>query len=385
MKRNCAVLVCVALVLAVAVLSFGTKFFVPAYAMDEFATPTDLDEIDDPWPMSIVPEVPLEISLDKDEYGLLTLVPQDNGIYTFTVQTGDTEAGAQVNITLYDTTGNNIPVYFSEYDALSKTNGQNNADLSYFSSPIALLCKNEMVRILVRLNWEYAMTEPCDDQSSTIMITMQPFEGNYGDELYWSLNPKTMTLTISGSGSMPVYSSNDYPWNLAIQYIQHIILDEGVSSISSYAFASSYVLEDIVIPDSLTRIENAAFYWSGIKNLTLRSSVTDISSTAFSGLSSGFTLHCEVGSAAQAVAQAKGIPYTYIPFANTLTLPEDTVTIESKAFANLGEHVNIVIPAGTTSIATDAFDGSTVLLLVVQGSSAATFAEAQQIPYLYVE
>ena len=54
MKRKCIILTCFALLFAVAALMAGSKFLIPAYAMDEFATPTDLDDIDEPWPMNII-------------------------------------------------------------------------------------------------------------------------------------------------------------------------------------------------------------------------------------------------------------------------------------------------------------------------------------------
>ena len=382
MKRKCIILSCFALIFAVAALMAGSKFLIPAYAMDEFATPTDLDDIDEPWPINIIPGEQIELTLDKNEYGLLILTPQTTGVYTFISQQDQTQAGAVANITLYDMAGNVIPVYLDEYDLL---NGFENSNLnvSQRSSPMAILNHNEMIRILVRLNWDNPESVPTDGQIFPMSVSFAPLEGFCGDELTWNLNLNTRTLLISGSGPMDNYASiGSAPWSSHGDQVQHVLIDNA-TTIGDYAFSKTGIT-DILIPETVHSIGRSVFNWTGLQNVTIGSHVTEVDTNAFDG-ASNLNVHCEVGSAALEVAKLKNVQYTYIPFANTLTLPDDTITIESKAFANLGEHVNIQIPAGTANIASDAFDESMVLLLVVPGSPAETWANNHSIPYLPIE
>ena len=382
MKRRWIILSCFALILAVAMLATRSKFLIPAYAMDDFATPTDLQD-DAVWTETILADQPIVQILDKREFGMLVLIPGTTGIYKFTAPNGNAPAGCPVNITLFDISGNTIPLYTSIDYALEGLYGNSNANLSPFET-IAILNRDEMVRILVRIDWDLVGAEPADDQDFTILMNEQPLEGNCGDNLSWALEPNTMTLNISGSGLMQTYDADYYPWSIASNSIRHIAIEEGVTSISSFAFAQTKNLEDIQTPDTLTSIANAAFFMTGSPNITLRSNVTDISTRAFSN-ASGVTVLCEVGSVAKEEADNQKVHSQYIPFLNTLTLPEDTITIESKAFANLGDHVNIEIPAGTANIADDAFDGSVVLLLVQAGSPAAEWAETNHVPFFPVQ
>ncbi len=66
----------------------------------------------------------------------------------------------------------------------------------------------------------------------------------------------------------------------------------------------------------------------------------------------------------------------------TLTIPEDTVYIDSQAFADLGEPVNILIRRGDVTIADDAFSGSEVIL--IGPDSLREWAESQGIPFVSI-
>lgn len=66
----------------------------------------------------------------------------------------------------------------------------------------------------------------------------------------------------------------------------------------------------------------------------------------------------------------------------TLTIPEDTVYIDSQAFADLGEPVNILIRRGDVTIAADAFSGSEVIL--IGPAELETWADQQGIPFVLI-
>ena len=67
-------------------------------------------------------------------------------------------------------------------------------------------------------------------------------------------------------------------------------------------------------------------------------------------------------------------------YGHTLIIPENTVYIDSQAFANLGEPVNILIRQNDISIADDAFSGSDVIL--IGPASLKGWADQKGIPFV---
>ena len=96
--------------------------------------------------------------------------------------------------------------------------------------------------------------------------------GTCGDNLTWDLT--NGVLTISGTGAMtdyPSYSST--PWYSNQSSIRSLVIEDGVISIGSYAFYSCGSLTSVTIPNSVTSIGNRAF--DGCNSLT-SVNITDI-------------------------------------------------------------------------------------------------------------
>ena len=83
--------------------------------------------------------------------------------------------------------------------------------------------------------------------------------GNCGDDLNWSYDSVTTTLTINGTGEMYNYTSTSSPWNDYKSQITDIVIESGVTSIGNYAFYKCTTLTNVTIPDSVTYIGNEAF------------------------------------------------------------------------------------------------------------------------------
>ena len=91
-------------------------------------------------------------------------------------------------------------------------------------------------------------------------------------------------------------------------------------------------------------------------------------------------------SAEELAAHGEAFDPASYPAANlygyTLTVPENTVYIDSQAFADLGEPVNILIRRGDVTIADDAFSGSEVIL--IGPAELETWADQQGIPFVLI-
>ena len=87
----------------------------------------------------------------------------------------------------------------------------------------------------------YSATLHIDTSGTTDSLTWHA-EGLSGD----------LTLTISGTGAMPDFASpEEVPWLDGMEEIKHVIVEDGVTHIGSYAFYLMKNLEDVTLPSSV--------------------------------------------------------------------------------------------------------------------------------------
>ena len=120
--------------------------------------------------------------------------------------------------------------------------------------------------------------------------------GAEGDELTWSLDMVTGTLTISGTGAMADYATDDASqynrptaagWGAYADILKKVVIGNGVTSIGNIAFSQCYALEQVELPDSVTRIGRRAFnYCTSLAEIDLPDSVAEIGQRAFHGCTS---------------------------------------------------------------------------------------------------
>jgi len=184
----------------------------------------------------------------------------------------------------------------------------------------------------------YAETYAKNNNITFMPITELIEKGTCGASLTWSYTPSTKLLTISGSGAMTDYFNwEPSPWNEYAGSIKTVIIENGVTTIGSKAFADCSGMISITIPDSVTSIGSSAFsYCNSLTNITIPEGVTCIDSYTFADCSS------LVG----------------------ITIPESVTSIGERAFALCSGLTNITIPKGVTSIGDFAFDGCNRLEIV---------------------
>ena len=114
---------------------------------------------------------------------------------------------------------------------------------------------------------------------SIIPITASATEttGTCGDNLTWSYDDTTCTLTISGEGDMYDYeadtdptdgvNTDNRPWSSLTYNFKKIIIADGVTSIGNDAFYKCFNVISAIIPDSITSVGDRAFYYCDDQNV----------------------------------------------------------------------------------------------------------------------
>ena len=106
--------------------------------------------------------------------------------------------------------------------------------------------------------------------------------GNLGDNVTYTYDSPTETLTISGSGKMNGYWYNSSPF---FDFsIKKVIIKNGVTNIGDRVFYGCTNLASVTIGNDVTSIGDEAFSWcTGLISITIPDSVTSIGECAFTG------------------------------------------------------------------------------------------------------
>ncbi len=89
--------------------------------------------------------------------------------------------------------------------------------------------------------------------SLSFTVFADPISGTCGTSNVTYEIGEDQTLTISGSGEMPDYSTNDAPWAEHSSSILKIVISDGVTSIGNNAFLNVHA-DEVTIPNSVTSI-----------------------------------------------------------------------------------------------------------------------------------
>ncbi len=116
---------------------------------------------------------------------------------------------------------------------------------------------------------------------STAALADDATSGTCGENVTWSLEGGV--LTISGEGEMEEISPNTgIAWDSQRASITKIIIEDGVTTISSNAFNNCINLTSVTIPDSVTFIDEYAFWnCKSLTSIAIPDSVTSIGYCAF--------------------------------------------------------------------------------------------------------
>ena len=108
------------------------------------------------------------------------------------------------------------------------------------------------------------------------------YEGTLGENVSWSLDTGTGALTVTGSGAMEDYSSEESPlWNYR-SYVKAVTIADTVTTVGSNAFYGCTNLTTVDLGGGITEIGHNAFYeCKALMEIVLPNSVDSIDYQSF--------------------------------------------------------------------------------------------------------
>ena len=212
------------------------------------------------------------------------------------------------------------------------------------------------------------------DTCTVTVVKENTLTGQCGDNLNYSLDLDTGSLTVSGTGDMWDWTyQNESPWFK--NKIKSVSIDDGVTSIGERAFIYQESITQVSLPDSLRTIGDAAFWCvNSLTSIVIPKNVTSVGtwSHAFScahGLQSII-----VDSGNDYFCSVDGVLYNkektlIIQYPNgrdgAFSIPETVTTIGNSALAYSKKLTHVNIPSSVSKIDVAAFSGCTSLKEIV--------------------
>ena len=196
--------------------------------------------------------------------------------------------------------------------------------------------------------------------------------GAQGGNVTWTLDTSTGALTISGSGNMYPYESYyDIPWRSYMLDIITVNIQEGVTSISPFAFDDGKNITSISVPNTVSAIGRNAFCAClELTSITIPSGVTRIEMGTFQG--------CEK------ITSFVLPPYlTYIGFGAfgsctsllSINIPNTVYEIEQGAFEHCTGLFSVTLSSNITRIPYGCFDNCISLKSIDMPNGITTIGE----------
>lgn len=188
--------------------------------------------------------------------------------------------------------------------------------------------------------------------------------GTCGEMVTWTLYDDG-ELRISGTGSMKDYPMYSPPWYSSYRnQIISVVIDDGVTSVGTYAFSECRALTNITIPSSVTSIGSFAFeYCSALTNIEVAANNAQYASLG------GVLFNKERTTLITCPPMMTGdyiIPdgvtsigesaFRFCNSITSITIPESVSIIGAEAFLGCFKLTSITIPEGVTSIGGSAFN-----------------------------
>ena len=171
-------------------------------------------------------------------------------------------------------------------------------------------------------------------------------------------------LTISGKGAMQGFQwGGAAPWGSVTDGIKALEIQQGITSIGSYAFHSCTNISDISIPNSVTSIGYGAFgFCSGLTSVTIPNGVTSIGRSVFIDCANLTAIDVEASNqnyCSDAGTLLNKNKTTLLAYpcgkGGVYVIPSSVTSIDEFAFYYCSKLTAVTIPASVSSIGREAF------------------------------
>ena len=203
-----------------------------------------------------------------------------------------------------------------------------------------------------RLLWAFALVIALSFSYNAQHALAYTGSGSCGAKARWALNDDGI-LTISGTGPMTDYQISTAPWYAYFirDNIKQIVIEEGITTVGTYAFMSLWNVTDVYLPSTLKEIHDHGFLQEkGLERIHFSEGLETIGEEAF--------MDCE------SLIQAE-LPHSLLAmgsavFKRCLNLSavdvrENVTAIPENAFFQCESLTSIRIGEGVTAIGSGAF------------------------------
>ncbi|MCI8442018.1 MAG: leucine-rich repeat protein, partial [Provencibacterium sp.] len=191
--------------------------------------------------------------------------------------------------------------------------------------------------------------------------------GQCGDSLTWLLSEDGKTLTLSGSGDMWDYSASSRGgWEIGEATIENLVLPQGLTRIGEYAFYRCSALTAAGLPQSVSSIGDFAFSeCAALKEMNIPGGTAEIGTSAFAGCSSLAGLRISQG-----VKVIGTTAFARCSSLQELSLPEGVTEIGVSAFYGCSALKTLHAPKSLQSLGENAFSDCGALQNIYYSGSA---------------
>ena len=185
-------------------------------------------------------------------------------------------------------------------------------------------------------------------------VSAETTGGICGDNATWTLDTDTKTLYIEGFGTMYDYSARNAPWNEYSYFIKNVVFSEGITHIGGSSFYDIY-FDKVTIPSTVETIGGYAFgSYGNVKEFDISENIRLREAPDFIKSLKKLTWYNNVPDGpvyfANLLCGYKGeMPENYC-----LEVKEGTYSINTEAFLNQSNLVDIVLPDSVIHMGRDA-------------------------------
>ncbi len=180
-----------------------------------------------------------------------------------------------------------------------------------------------------------------------------------------------------GSSANPFYSSGGGDIYLNGELLENVVIPESITELKGYVFYGVDCIKSVTIPNSVTKIGDEAFRsCDALTSVNIPDSVTEIGNAAFARCSALTSFYGKFASEDNRCLIIDGVLKAFAPAGlTTYTIPNSVTSIGNAAFVSCKALTSITIPNSVTEIGERAFSSCTALKSITIGNGVTSIGE----------